>query len=85
LKLTAPDILRQKLIDGIIKEPTGGAHTDYEKTFANVKKEILKHLAELDEIKPEVRIKERIDKFSHMGVYEDKKKERVKEKAGDAE
>jgi len=43
LKLTANDMLKNKLIDGIVKEPVGGAHTDHNKTFAIVKKEILKH------------------------------------------
>lgn len=74
LKLTAQDMLSNKLIDGIVKEPTGGAHTDYDKTFANVKKEILKHLAELDDMKPADRIKDRINKFSDMGVFEEDKK-----------
>lgn len=79
LKLTSSDMLNNKLIDGVIKEPVGGAHTDYDKTFTNTKKEILKHLAELDEMKPADRINERINKFSAMGVFEEEKKEKVKE------
>src|SRR6187455_2756179 len=47
LKLTADDMLGQKLIDGIIKEPVGGAQTRPEEMFAIVKAEILKHLAVL--------------------------------------
>lgn len=50
LKLTADDMLKQKLIDGIIKEPIGGAHTQPEQMFKIVKNEILKHLKELRKI-----------------------------------
>ena len=43
LKLTAEDMMGNKLIDGIIPEPLGGAHIDRDIAFANVKNEILKH------------------------------------------
>jgi acetyl-CoA carboxylase carboxyl transferase subunit alpha len=67
LKLTAQDMLKNKLIDGIIPEPTGGAHTNFNEVFSNVKTEINKHLSKLGKIKPEKRIEMRIDKFSAMG------------------
>ena len=67
LKLTAQDMLKNKLIDGIIPEPTGGAHTNFNEVFTNVKTEINKHLTKLSKIKPEKRIEMRIDKFSAMG------------------
>src|SRR4030095_7185361 len=47
LKLTADDMLSNTLIDGIIKEPIGGAQTEPEEMFRTVKEEIKKHLAEL--------------------------------------
>ncbi len=56
------------LIDGIIKEPLGGAHNDPQGMFATVKTEILKHLATLKPQSPEQRIDARIEKFSAMGV-----------------
>jgi acetyl-CoA carboxylase carboxyl transferase subunit alpha len=68
LKLTADDMMSQHLIDGIIKEPLGGAHTNPEEMFATVKEEIEKHLAVLVKMKPEKRVTERIDKFCNMGV-----------------
>lgn len=68
LKLTAEDMLKNKLIDGIIPEPLGGAHTDQETTFANVKKQIIADLAVLKKKSPERRINSRIKKFSAMGV-----------------
>ena len=69
LKLTAPDMLRNKLIDGIISEPLGGAHTDMKAAAAELKKVILKNIKELDKITPEVRISQRIEKFGAMGAY----------------
>ena len=47
LKLTSYDMLDNKLIDGIIKEPIGGAHTNHPEVFETVKTEILKHLIKL--------------------------------------
>lgn len=68
LKLTADDMNGNGLIDGIIKEPLGGAHNDQQAMFATVKEEILKHLATLKKQTPEERINARIEKFSAMGV-----------------
>ncbi|MEQ9468143.1 MAG: acetyl-CoA carboxylase carboxyltransferase subunit alpha [Ekhidna sp.] len=69
LKLTAEDMLKNKLIDGIINEPLGGAHTDLNKASSELKKVILKELKELSAKTPEERINERIEKFSSMGAY----------------
>lgn len=69
LKLTADDMLENKLIDGIIKEPAGGAHSDPDGVFQNVKTEIIKLTAELEKISPEKRIEDRINKFTAMGVF----------------
>ncbi len=68
LKLTAKDMLKAKLVDGIIKEPLGGVHTDPNAMYEILKTEILKHIKALSKIKPDKRIKERIAKFSNMGV-----------------
>lgn len=67
LKLTPKDMLKHKLIDGMIKEPIGGAHLHPEKTFETVKMEIAKHIEKLEKIEPEKRIEQRINKFSKMG------------------
>jgi acetyl-CoA carboxylase carboxyl transferase subunit alpha len=72
LKLTAPDMLKFKLIDGIIKEPLGGAHNDPQAMYAQIKKVILENIASLSEMKSKDRIIERIEKFSNMGVFIDK-------------
>ncbi len=68
LKLTAKDMLQNKLIDGIIKEPLGGAHTEPEKMMRTFKKEVIKMLDELEALDAEERIMQRIEKFASMGV-----------------
>jgi len=68
LNLTAENMLKNKLIDGIIPEPMGGAHTDQETTFANVKKQVLADLVKLKKVSADRRINARIKKFSSMGV-----------------
>ena len=71
LKLTASDMLSNKLIDGIIKEPLGGAHTDLKTMSNDLKKVILNTLKELSAFSAEERISQRIDKFSAMGVVKE--------------
>lgn len=68
LKLTSNDMLKNKLIDGIIKEPIGGAHVNPEEMFTIVKKEILKHLTKLIEADKDKLVTKRINKFCSMGV-----------------
>ncbi|MDP5081455.1 MAG: acetyl-CoA carboxylase carboxyltransferase subunit alpha [Winogradskyella sp.] len=71
LKLTAKDMKRMKLVDQIIKEPLGGAHTNREKTFLSVKDAIIKSYEELKNLSPKDLIKQRMDKYTTMGVYKD--------------
>ncbi|UTW63010.1 acetyl-CoA carboxylase carboxyltransferase subunit alpha [bacterium SCSIO 12741] len=68
LKLTAKMMHGNHLIDGIINEPVGGAHSNREEMFVNVKKEILKQLKELNSMDVDERINQRIEKFCSMGV-----------------
>jgi acetyl-CoA carboxylase carboxyl transferase subunit alpha len=68
LKLTAEDMLANKLVDGIIKEPLGGAHSNQIGMHLTVKLEILKQLEFLDKMDSQHRIDERIKKFCAMGV-----------------
>src|SRR6201993_4767241 len=64
LKLTADDMLENKLIDGIIKEPLGGAHVNPKETFQNVKEEILKQVEKLSKMEPDKRGKRGFTRFS---------------------
>lgn len=68
LKLTATDMQGAGLIDGIVAEPLGGAHTNPEQMIATLKETLMATLKELAALSPEERITQRIDKFSAMGV-----------------
>ncbi len=69
LNLTAENMYDQKLIDRIIDEPLGGAHTNPEKTFETVKNVIIEELEKLGKLDPVKRMELRRDKFLNMGVY----------------
>ncbi len=71
LKLTAKDMKDLKLIDGIIKEPLGGAHTDMEIMSQELKRVILETTKELSALSAEERIQQRIEKFCSMGVVKE--------------
>lgn len=71
LKLTAEHMTTFGLVDGIIKEPNGGAHSQPEKMARRIKKDILKHIHELNKLTPDKRVDKRIKKFSSMGVYKE--------------
>ena len=68
LKLTGTDMQKLGLVDGIIPEPLGGAHADRDAMFAQVKKEIKKHLNKLVPMDADKRIDQRIREFASMGV-----------------
>jgi len=69
LKLTAPDLMEQKLIDRIVPEPMGGAHKDHEATSATLKEVLKEELSNLIKIKPEKLIEQRLEKFGKMGAF----------------
>ncbi len=69
LKLTAKDMNKLKLIDGIIKEPLGGAHANREKTFKTVENTIKKAYAELKKLPIKELIEKRMDKYANMGDF----------------
>ena len=71
LKLTSDDMMRNKLIDGVIKEPLGGAHYDREGAFLAVEEQITMAFDELKDLTKEDLVAQRMDKYSAMGVYKD--------------
>lgn len=71
LKLTGKDMLSLNLIDGIVKEPLGGAHNDLKWMAQEVKNTILSNYKELSTIPVEDLIQQRIDKFCAMGVVKE--------------
>lgn len=71
LKLTADDNLRNGIIDGIIPEPDGGAHWDYDAAAQMLKDFLLPVIKELKEIPAEKRINDRVVKYGKMGFWEE--------------
>ncbi|MGB5288508.1 MAG: acetyl-CoA carboxylase carboxyltransferase subunit alpha [Ignavibacteriaceae bacterium] len=69
LKLTAEDLLEQKIVDRIIPEPLGGAHKKPQQAADNLKSALLEELVKLVKIKPDKLIQNRIDKFGSMGPF----------------
>lgn len=69
LKLTATDMKKLKLIDQIVKEPLGGAHSNRDKTFLEVAKNISKVYVELKDLSPKELVQKRMEKYSEMGVF----------------
>jgi acetyl-CoA carboxylase carboxyl transferase subunit alpha len=57
------------IIDGVIEEPLGGAHRDFEKSAEAVKEQILTSLKKLKKMKPAKLVDQRIEKYSAMGVW----------------
>ena len=70
LKLTAKDMTGFGLVDGIIKEPLGGAHTNLKWQVNQIKETILKNIKELQALPVEKMIENRINKICAMGVVE---------------
>jgi acetyl-CoA carboxylase carboxyl transferase subunit alpha len=69
LKITAPDLLRLKLVDEIVPEPEGGAHTDHTVTAKLLAPVLLRALDELSPLSPETLLEQRYAKFRHMGQF----------------
>jgi acetyl-CoA carboxylase carboxyl transferase subunit alpha len=70
MKLTAGDLLQLKVIDGVIQEPLGGAHRDYEAAAQTLKARILQEINDLEKIPAEQLVAQRIEKYGKMGFFE---------------
>ncbi len=71
MRITAPDLLKLGVIDGIVPEPTGGAHRNWEGTAANLHGPLRDALWELRSRTPEELVAERYEKFRKIGVFEE--------------
>lgn len=69
LKITADDLLKLGIVDGIIREPLGGAHYNHDLAAHNLKIQILESLDELSKMSGQMIKKDRYDKFRKMGVF----------------
>jgi acetyl-CoA carboxylase carboxyl transferase subunit alpha len=69
LRLTAPDLYEQKIIDRIVPEPPGGAHRNPQQAAAILKDTLIEEIRPLKKIRPDKLIEKRIEKFSVMGAW----------------
>jgi acetyl-CoA carboxylase carboxyl transferase subunit alpha len=69
LRITAHDLFDLRVIDEIIPEPVGGAHSDHVATAAALKETLVRHLDELRKLKPERLVRRRREKFLRMGQF----------------
>ena len=71
MRITAPDLLRLGVIDGIVEEPVGGAHRDWDATAATLRGVLRNVLADLRTKPLDAVVAERHEKFRRMGVFEE--------------
>ena len=71
LKLTAPDLKEMNIIDGIIKEPLGGAHRNPDQSASAVKEQLLDSLERLKAMSESELVENRIEKYSQMGEWKE--------------
>ncbi len=69
LKISAGNLLNMGIVDEIVPEPEGGAHIDYERTAANLKRAFINNLTELKELSPYLLVEQRYEKFRRIGEY----------------
>ena len=71
MKITAPDLLRLGVIDGIVPEPLGGAHRDWDAAAANLRAALRDHLSDLAGKSRDALVTERYEKFRRLGAFEE--------------
>lgn len=69
LKITAKDLLKFKVIDEVVKEPLGGAHTNHQEMAENLKAAILNSIEQFSSMSGEELKNQRYEKFRNMGVF----------------
>ena len=69
LRITAPDLYELRVIDEIIPEPLGGAHSNHEAAAKAVQDALVRHVDELRHYKPDKLVRKRREKFLRMGQY----------------
>ncbi|MDQ3697723.1 MAG: acetyl-CoA carboxylase carboxyltransferase subunit alpha [Gemmatimonadota bacterium] len=69
LRITAGDLLRFRVIDEVVPEPVGGAHSSHEDSARALQHALIRHVDELRRYKPEKLVRRRREKFLAMGEY----------------
>ncbi|MCL6552612.1 MAG: acetyl-CoA carboxylase carboxyltransferase subunit alpha [Firmicutes bacterium] len=72
LRLVAADLLALEVVDEIVPEPAGGAHTDPPRAFDAVRAAVRRHLAALDGLPVDELVRRRYAKYRRMGYYEER-------------
>lgn len=70
LRLTSSDMLELKIIDGVVKEPLGGAHADPDKMYKTLKDHIVKNIEKYKKVDVQKRIDKRIERLEAIGEFE---------------
>jgi acetyl-CoA carboxylase carboxyl transferase alpha subunit len=68
LRITGPDLLGLGIMDGVIPEPEGGAHSDHQATAANVRTALVSSLSELVELDSQELLEKRYERFRKFGA-----------------
>ncbi|MBF8247818.1 MAG: accA [Bacteroidetes bacterium] len=71
LKLTAPDLMEQGIVDRVVPEPLGGAHRNHQESANTLKKILIEELRVLKKMKPALLVEKRIAKFAAMGAWKE--------------
>src|SRR5215475_9206419 len=71
MRITAPDLLRLGVIDGIVPEPVGGAHRDWEGAAGHLREALREHLRPLTSMSPDDLVAGRYEKFRRIGAFEE--------------
>ena len=71
MRITAPDLLRLGVIDGIVPEPVGGAHRDWDGAAGNLREALREHLRPLASMSPDDLVANRYEKFRKIGAFEE--------------
>ncbi len=71
MRITAPDLLRLRVIDAIVPEPVGGAHRDWDAAAGHLREALREHLRPLVSMSPDDLVAERYEKFRRMGAFEE--------------
>jgi len=69
LHITAQDLVELKVVDDIVPEPAGGAHSNHEVTAASLQEALVRHLEELRKLKPDKLVRRRREKYLKMGQW----------------
>jgi acetyl-CoA carboxylase carboxyl transferase subunit alpha len=69
LRITASDLLELRIIDEVVKEPAGGAHSDHTTTAKALRDALIRNIEELRRLKPDKLVRRRREKFLRMGQF----------------